>query len=349
LQNKYKTFDLNAQKMNLDQRINLLVQLGEYIKTNQDEWTIVKEKASIKNPWFTIPFIDLATQNIAHFFLTRDNLQNFTSRYPIPDTSSQKKVGIIMAGNIPAVGFHDFLCGFLSGHTLVIKLSDKDNILMAHFVEKMTVWDSSMKDYIRFADMLTGCDAYIATGSNNSSRYFDYYFGKYPHIIRKNKTSVAILTGDESADDLDQLADDVHLFFGLGCRNVTKLFVPEGYNFEPLIQAFKRFDYFAEHHKFKNNYDYYLAILILNNVFYMTGNSVLLVENESIFSPLSQLNYGFYKNQTELESLLNNNEDIQCIVGQKFIPFGKAQEPAIDQFADGVDTMLFLTNLYDNQ
>jgi hypothetical protein len=193
--------------------------------------------------------------------------------------------------------------------------------------------------------MLKGCDAYITTGSNNSSRYFEYYFGKYPHIIRRNRTSVAILQGDESSEDLEKLADDVYLYFGLGCRNVTKLFVPENYDFIPLLTAFKKYNYLADHQKYKNNYDYNLAILLLNKKFYMSNESILLAENISLFSPISQLNYEYYSNLNELETILTGNQDLQCLVGKNYLPFGNAQSPSIDDFADGINTLKFLSGL----
>ena len=170
-----------------------------------------------------------------------------------------------MAGNIPMVGFHDFLSVFISGHYQTIKLSEKDNQLLKHLVLKMYEWDSKMKEYAQFASLLKGCDAYIATGSNNSARYFEQYFAKYPSIIRKNRTSIAILDGTETNEYLEKLSDDIHLFFGLGCRNVTKIYVPEEYNFLPLLQSFHQYKYFADHHKYKNNYDYNLSIQLMNN------------------------------------------------------------------------------------
>src|SRR5688500_7924937 len=169
---------------------------------------------------------------------------------------------------------------------MMIKASSKDDVLIKHLVKKLSEWNKHVESLISFTPMLKGSDAYIATGSNNSGRYFDYYFKKYPHIIRRNRTSVAVLTGQETADELKSLADDVHLYFGLGCRNVTKLYVPVAYDFVPLLDAFRKYGYFIDHHKYKNNFDYYLAISLLNNQYYMTNGSVLLVENKAFFSPI---------------------------------------------------------------
>lgn len=332
--------------MKLPYRINLLSGLGNYMLSGEPGWQEAKSKASRENGWFTPEFIDIAVQNIVSRFLQKNILEEWTSQLPddLPE-EKVKTVGIVMAGNIPLVGFHDFLSVFACGHKAIIKLSARDKELIKHLVEKMIEWEPLLEGYIRFEEMLKGCDAYIATGSNNSSRYFDYYFGKYPHIIRKNRTSVAILTGNETAEELDLLSDDVFQYFGLGCRNVTKLYVPEAYDFIPLLEAFKKYNHLADHHKFKNNYDYNLALHILNKKFYMTNGSILLVESPSVFSPISQLNYEYYKNADDLMKALADSEEIQCITGKGHIPFGSAQCPAITDYADGADTLAFLKNL----
>jgi len=331
--------------MNINERIDLLVKLGNYLLLNDKALQLAKQKAQAQNAWFTQEFIDLAIKNIAENFLNKDLLKDWISEYGINDTIQPKKVGIIMAGNIPLVGFHDFLCVFISGHKAVIKPSSKDEILIKHLAQKIIEWNKEAEAFVLFAENLKNCDAYIATGSNNSSRYFEYYFGKYPNIIRRNKTSAAILKGDESENELALLANDIQLYFGMGCRNVTHVFVPVKYDFVPLLEALKRYDYFKDFHKYKNNYDYQLALLILNHKFYMTNDSILLTENESVFAPVSQLNYSFYNDEESIEEGLTANEDIQCIVGKNFIPFGKSQSPALTDYADGIDTMQFLKQL----
>lgn len=332
--------------MNLQQRIVLLNRLGEYILQDGDNWQATKQKASYQNSWFTPEFIELATRNIARGFLQTNALTAWAQQYNIAaDNTAPKNVGIIMAGNIPLVGFHDFLCVFMSGHSQTIKLSSKDDVLLKHLVEQLYDWDESTRPLIAFADMLKGRDAYIATGSNNSARYFDYYFSKYPHIIRRNRTSVAILTGEESQEELDKLADDVYLYFGLGCRNVTKLYVPEQYDFVPLLGAFNKYNHLADLHKYKHNYDYMLAVLLLNKQYYMSNPSILLTESAALFSPISLLNYEYYKPGDKPETALTNNEDVQCVVGKQHIPFGKAQQPSLTDYADGVDVMKFLLAL----
>lgn len=332
--------------MNLPHRIDLLVRLGQYILSNEEGWTNAKERASRENGWFAPEFIELAAENIARRFLQKEILQEWVAGYSIPETNTQPgQVGIVMAGNIPLVGFHDWLCVFISGHKALVKPSSKDQVLIRHLVEKMATWDPEINDLTGFAEMLKGCDAYIATGSNNSSRYFDYYFGKYPNIIRQNRTSVAVLTGEETTSELELLADDVFLYFGLGCRNVTKICVPNGYEFIPLIEAFKKYNYLADHHKYKNNYDYNLALHLLNKKYYMSSCALLLVEEPGLFSPISQLNYEFYDGADKLTGELTANKDLQCIVGKGFVPFGQSQVPEISDYADGVDTLEFLRTL----
>ena len=330
--------------MKLQNRIELLLRLGEYLKENTAEWRDVKSIASVTNGWFVPKFIELAVNNIADQFLQENKLKAWVNHYHIDDNIVPKNVGVVMAGNIPLVGFHDFLCVFISGHIQTIKLSSKDDILLKHLVQKMYSWEVTMQNYVSFANMLKGCDAYIATGSSNSAVYFDYYFSKYPSIIRRNRTSVAILKGDETRAVLEKLSDDIHTYFGLGCRNVTKIFVPREYDFVPLLQSFHTYKYFADHHKYKNNYDYNLSIMIMNNRFYMTNESTLLVESNSIFSPISQLNYSFYDDLETLKLALENNKDVQCVIGTD-ISLGKAQMPGLKDYADGVDTMQFLLTL----
>ncbi len=331
--------------MNLQKRIEILLRLRDYLITNDQEWQQIKLKSSFHNGWFTIEFIDLAVSNICSEFLQREKLETWAAHYHLDDNVGGKNTGIVMAGNIPLVGFHDFLCVFISGHKQTIKLSSKDDILLKHLVDIMTAWEPELKNDIRFADLLKGCDAYIATGSNNSARYFDLYFSKYPNIIRRNRTSVAVLTGNETMDELNMLADDIHQYFGLGCRNITQIFVPAGYDFIPLLGTFDKYKYFADHHKYKNNYDYQLSIALLNNIYYMTNGSTLLIENDAIFSAISQLHYQFYDDAKQVTARLKDNEAVQCICGSGGIAFGQAQRPSLMDYADGVDTMQFLLTL----
>ena len=331
--------------MNLQHRIELMNKLGNYLQTNDPEWEAAKLQAYQKNPWFTPDFIDIAVKNIVDNFLQKSLLEQWVKHYHLDDNIVQKNIGIVMAGNIPLVGFHDFLCAFISGHRQTIKLSSKDDVLLKFLVKKLYNMDIEIQNLVSFAELLKGCDAYIATGSNNTARYFDQYFAKYPNIIRRNKTSVAVLSGNESTAELKDLSDDIHLYFGLGCRNVTKLFVPKGYDFVPLLQSFDQYKYFRDQNKYTNNYDYQLSIMLLNKVYYMTNGSTLLMENPAAFSPIGVVNYEYYEDEKKLDELIKNQDDVQCVTGKGFIDFGKAQSPDLFSYADGVDTMQFLLSL----
>lgn len=331
--------------MDLQDRIDIMAGLGEYIVSNDESWQRVKENAELKNPWFTQEFIDHAARTIASSFLDKNELRKWTAHYHLNDTITPRNIGIVMAGNIPLVGFHDLLSVFISGHRQSIKLSSKDDLLTPHLVKKLVSLDPAVDEAIMISERLNGCEVYIATGGNQASRHFEQYFQPYPHIIRKSKTSVAVLTGAESLQELELLSDDIHLYFGRGCRNVTKLYVPEGYDFIPLLSAFDKYRHFSDHHKYKNNFDFQLSLLLLNRMFYMTNGTTLLVESSQLFTPISVLHYEFYSDGGELQQRLQLNEEVQCIAGKNFIPFGMTQSPSLFDYADGVDTMEFLLTL----
>lgn len=329
--------------MELQLRIGLLEKLGNYILSDGPAWQEAKDRACRENNWFTPEFTEAATRQMAEAYLNRGVLEQLAQHYAFPRLPEKRKtVGVVMAGNIPMVGFHDFVAVFLSGHAQRIKLSSKDAVLIRHLADTLIGWAPELATHIEFAELLKGCDAYIATGSNQSAVYFEQYFGKYPHLIRRNRTGVAILTGNETLEELEALADDVHLYFGLGCRNVTKIFVPKEYDFLPLLESFKKYNWLADQHKYKHNYDYQLAVLIINKKYYMTNGSVILYEAPGLFAPISQLHYEFYSDAAAVAAELSANPDVQCIVGKGYIPFGKAQQPAFTDYADGADTLQFL-------
>ncbi|GAC1427294.1 MAG: acyl-CoA reductase [Flavisolibacter sp.] len=332
--------------MNLNKRKELLVQLGDYLIGTEEKWQEVKMSATAENPWFTPEFIEVALHNISTNFLQSSALESFISTYGLsPEIEKVKKVGIVMAGNIPLVGFHDLLCVFLSGHHARVKPSSKDQVMIRHIIEKLNQWDGDTLPLFDIQTMIPNCDAYIATGSNNTARYFEYYFKKYPSIIRRNRTSVALLSGKESKENLQTLAADVYIYFGLGCRNVTKLYLPQTYDFLGLLEAFRKYDHLKNHHKYKNNFDHHLALHILNNKYFMTNDSISLIEEKGLFSPISQLHYEYYSDEAAVVKQLSLSDEIQCIIGKGFIPFGQAQSPTLFDFADGIDTMKFLSNL----
>lgn len=330
--------------MNLQTRLNSFFLLKDRLLDPNNEALIqAKATAYNQNSWFLPDFIEKAISQIAHQFLTKEALMEWTATYPqIADKMTHKKVGIVMAGNIPFVGFHDLLSTLIAGHTAVVKLSSKDTVGMEYIINTLIEIAPQWKEHIIVQSHLKDCDAYIATGSNNTSRYFEQYFGKYPHIIRSNKTSIAILDAGESRTDLDLLADDMMLYFGRGCRNVTQVWVPEGYDFIPLLNALKKYNYIIDEHKYRHNYDYQLALLMMTRQFYMDTNAILLSENPSPFAAIAQIHYQFY---TPSQPPIVNPAEIQCIVGKGGLSFGSLQKPSLQQYADGVDTLAFLTSL----
>lgn len=335
--------------LSLEQRMDLMVRLGHWLLSGDPELESVKTKACQKNGWFIPRFIDEALRHIALQYLDPARLMAWTDSYPaLHRQMPPADVGIVMAGNIPAVGFHDFLCGFLAGHDLSLKLSSRDDVLLPGFIAMLKQWEPSLESHIRIREMLRGCDAYIATGSGNSARYFHYYFQKYPHIIRRNRTSVALLDGTEGAAELDRLGDDVFLYFGLGCRNVTSLYVPRGYEFGPLLEAFRRYAFLKDYHRYANNFDYNLSIALLNQTPFLSNEMVLLQENPSVFSPISVLHYRYYDSRQEAETLLRDNQDIQCVAGHGHLDFGTTQMPGPADYADGVDTLQFLLSMQEH-
>ncbi len=329
--------------LSLINRIELADNLGKYMLSGSEEWLAIQERAARSNTWFTLSDIETASVNIATGFLQKEKLEKWAAQYQMP--SEAKTVGIVMAGNIPLVGFHDFLCGFISGHKLMLKLSSKDNLLITHLLNKLIEWAPQVAEQVQVAEMLKGCDAYIATGSNNTARYFEQYFGKYPNIIRKNRTSVAVLDGTETELELNDLAKDVFTYFGLGCRNVSQLCVPLQYDFSKLLDVFKSYESLIGHHKFKNNYDYYLAIYLLNKIPYLTNGSILLRENDMPFSPVAVLHYRYYNDKETLMNELKSSNEIQCVLGRDALKFGTTQTPSLSDYADGIDTMQFLSKL----
>lgn len=333
--------------MNAHVRINAFSLLGQTLKNiNDDEFQTLAEQAARENPWFTKENVRMAMDGIIQL-LQKERLERWVSSYSLRDQS--KKIALVLAGNIPLVGFHDLLSVLISGNNALIKPSSKDSVLLKYILQKLYDIEPVFRDKVEFAEQLKNFDAVIATGSDNSARYFDYYFGKYPNIIRKNRTSVAILRGNESEDDLAALAIDVFSYFGLGCRNISKLLVPAGYTFDKLFSTWEVYQPIIHHHKYCNNYDYQKSIMLVNQIPFLDNGFVMLHETTKMVSPISVVYYEQYKDEADLSNKLTEAEDkIQCIVGngtRAAIPFGKAQYPELWDYADGVDTLKFLTNL----
>lgn len=306
--------------------------------------------AKAQNGWFTIDNLNFTLKQWGDC-LTQENLQHWLKPYQIEFPKNPKTIGIIMAGNIPLVGFHDFLCVLLSGNHVLVKLSDNDKILLPYLAQFLIQEDCQLKTKITFVSgKLENFEAIIATGSNNTSRYFEYYFGKYPNIIRKNRNSIAVLKGNETAEQLKSLGEDIFRYFGLGCRSVSKLFVPNGYDFAMLFERLSDWKILLENHKYANNYDYNKAVYLMSDFkFYDTG-FLILKEDEQLSSPISTLNYSYYSSTESLKNLLKEKEEeLQCIVSERLLPnevkFGHTQSPLLNDYADGVDTLDFLKNL----
>ncbi|MEY3238395.1 MAG: hypothetical protein RI883_2496 [Bacteroidota bacterium] len=333
---------------------SLMVSLGNEEKWNgfisgvtEEEYenliSLVKKQFYF-NGWFTNANVNGALIALGNQ-LTEEQLSIWLRNYSY--SVQPKNVAIIMAGNIPLVGFHDFLCVLMSGNTAICKLSSDDKTLLPALGTVLIQFLPELKDRIIFTTgRIQQMDAVIATGSNNTLLYFEQYFGKYPHIFRKNKTSLAVISGNETIEDFDALGHDIFDYFGLGCRNVSHLLFPKDFELNRFFEGIINHSDVANHNKYANNYDYNKAIYLMNNIPMLDNNFVLLMESKELFSPLSIIHYQYYSNQDELEAYLElQKENLQAIVGVNYILFGQAQCPNLDDYADGVDTMAFLNNI----
>lgn len=332
--------------MDLQTRITAFAQLGDYFK-NFDALTI--EKAHQHNQWFTPENTQLAITAWANQ-LTEENLNKWVANYSVTPTE-MKKVGVIMASNIPLVGFHDMLTVLLSGHHALVKPGSDDEVLIKHVIEKLIELEPAFANRITLVDRLKDYDAVIATGSNNTARYFESYFKHKPNIIRKNRTSVAVLKGDETEDDFKALGLDITRYFGLGCRNVTKLFVPQDFKIPTFLDAIQIYDTMGNHNKYYNNYVYHKAIFLMNQTVFLDNLFLNVKEDENLHAPIGCLYYERYNDINEVKAKLGSHaDDLQCVVAKNevidnAVAFGKSQEPALWDYADNVDTMEFLLRL----
>lgn len=342
--------------MNIENKVLGLTKLSDYIKVylakntedynqNDADFELLLEKSKIENQWFTVENQKFALQQWADL-LTEENINNWIKEYSISKIS--KRVGLILAGNIPLVGFHDVISVVLSNHIPVIKLSSKDRYMIPFLLKKWNEFSEGQVEF-EFVEKLENFDAVIATGSNNTARYLEYYFKNHLNIIRKNRTSVAVLKGDETEEELKLLANDIFQYFGLGCRNVTRLFIPNDFVIDRLFESFIDFQEVINHNKYANNYDYNRAVYLLNQEKFWDNNFVMLKEDDKLFSPLSVINFSRYSSLDDVKSFITENEEnIQCVVAREelgfdSVAFGEAQNPGLDTYADNVDTMKFLS------
>lgn len=341
---------LNENKISGLEKLGIFI--NDFIQNHEDNYNEKEERmaylmtrSEIENPWFTQENQRYNLQQWASLF-TKENIMNWLSKYQLSNES--KRVGLILAGNIPAVGFHDIISVVLSNHIPVIKLSSKDRLMLPFLLE---LWNGFSNHEIEYhiVERLENFDAVIATGSNNTARYLEYYFKNSLSIIRKNRTSVAVLKGDETDEELQLLADDIFRYYGLGCRNVTRLLIPQDFLLDRLFENFINYKDVINHHKYANNYDYNRAIYLLNQDQFWDNNFVMLKEDKKLFSPLSVINFSRYNTLEEVKAFVENNRDeIQTIVakpelGLDAIGFGETQNPSLDTYADNVDTIAFLS------
>lgn len=335
--------------MDAEERIQAFVTLGKKLsELSDDEKQLWTAQARANNNWFTQENVEAAIEGISAY-LQEDTLRKWMAAYTL--SKAEKRVGVVMAGNIPAAGFHDFMCILLSGHVLNAKLSSQDTVLLKKIANLLTQIQPALAEHIHFVDRLNEAEAIIATGSDNSARYFKYYFGKVPHIIRQNRTSCAILNGKETTQDFEGLGKDIFLYFGLGCRNVSKIYVPEAYDFNRFFQNIELYKNVLDHHKYLNNYDYNKSIYLVNRVPHQDNGFLLLTENAALVSPVSVVYSEQYDSEEALALKIHENRSkIQCVVSKDgwypgSISFGQAQSPEVSEYADRVDTMQFLTTL----
>ncbi|NNE26965.1 MAG: acyl-CoA reductase [Saprospiraceae bacterium] len=339
--------------MQLQERIELMSKLGDLLSKGDDELDVTISKAALHNPWFTQASVRHAIDAVCKNFLEKEALKAWSDNYNISD-KYKKNVGLILAGNIPMVGFHDLLSVFISGHVAKVKLSSKDEVMMQFIISQLKRLDARSNSYFEVVDRLNDIDAMIATGSNSTGNYFSKYFGHLPNIIRRNRHAVAVVPNSISKEALSNLGKDIFTYFGLGCRNVSKLYLEDGFEIQRFFDAIVSYGDVIYHNKYKNNYDYSNALYLLNQIEFLTNNFLIVRESRDITSRIASVHYEYFTDLNQLESdLVANKDAIQCVVSQRAIGnlncvnYGEAQSPSLTQYADGVDIMQFLTELHD--
>lgn len=332
--------------MNIEQRISAFAHLGDYITSNPIALQEITHKSYLHNSWFTPESISQSLKNIAHQFLSKEKLEHWISKYDLKQKHEPKTIAIVAAGNIPMVAFHDILCVLISGNKLQIKLSDKDKFLLPFLLERLIEFEPNFQSLISIQHRLGNFDAIIATGSNSSAQHFEFYFGKYKNIIRRNRNSIAVLNGSENTEELQQFGHDIFDYFGLGCRNVSKILIPNDFDLLKLKDVFKNFSNIMQHTQYMNNLDYQRTIYLMNQIPMVDIDFINIVENKNLHSPISCLHYERYSSEKEVQTYIETEkENIQCIIGKGFLPFGSSQQPTLTDYADNVDTLQFITTL----
>ena len=324
------------------------VTLANELLNRKDNWGEWARLAKIYNPWFTELNVAYALSSIIDM-LQVDNLNALLEG--IKFEQKGKKIGVVMAGNLPLVGFHDFMCILLSGNQVYAKLSTQDPVLLKIVSDILFEIAPELKERVYFVEKLNGMDAVIATGSDNSAKYFNYYFSSIPHIIRKNRTSLAVLNGEETREELEELGNDIFTYYGLGCRNISKIYLPAGFPINKFFEAIEKFHDVGNHNKYQNNYSYNKSVYLINSITHLDNGFLLLTESTELVSPLGVLFYEYYSSLQELENnLLLWKDKIQVITSRQgwfpgSIKLGKAQRPEVGDFADGVNTLEFLAKM----
>jgi hypothetical protein len=337
--------------MDLKERIEVFTKLGKKLLQIEDNIDILA-KAYHQNNWFTEKNVKDAA-GVWSDTLSETNIKRWLSHYSKLNSLSPKKIGVINAGNIPFVGLHDFISVLITGHYYIGKNSTDDSFLLPYVTTLLCETEPKFKDRITFTEKIKDVDAIIATGSNNTARYFEYYFSKYPNIIRKNRNAVAILSGDEKTEELMSLGKDIFQYFGLGCRNVSKIYIPKNYDFKLFFESIYFYSETMQHHKYMNNFEYNNAVLLLKRIPFLQNGFLIVMQAESIPSPIAVVHYEYYDNTVNLQEKLNEEkEKIQCIVSSiplnnvtiPVVNFGQTQHPSLWDYADSVDTIQFLTS-----
>lgn len=341
--------------MNIEKRLLALINLGKFLKTeNGKSWkTEMAFRAEHQNNWFTANNVASAFEAIETEMLDENKLRAFATPYNFTTNKKSKTIGVLMAGNIPLVGFYDAMCVFLSGHILWAKLSSQDEVLMKAILNKLIEIEPDAEENIKIVERLNHIEALIATGSDNTAMHFEQYFKQIPKIIRKNRSSVAVLNGKESKESLEKLGTDIFSYYGLGCRNVSKFYIPKDFKPDSFYEAIEPMGDVMKHHKYKNNYDYNRSVLLVNGTNHFDNGFLMLQPSEQLVSPISVIFTEEYQNQEELRlKLESHQEKTQCVVSenawlQGSYAFGTAQKPSLTDFADGVDVLQFLLGLND--